>query len=114
MSSAIYYQSVFYLNNGRLRIYHQAKDALYKAGIISSNLKDSDLSMGLQYLGEKEDYLIFAMVAKCGGKYYCFNSYPERNGVALVYILDKIENGCMVLKVNESLASLRRLHGSRT
>ena len=114
MSSAIYYQSVFYLNNGRLRIYHQAKDALYKACIISSNLQDSDLTMGLQYLGEKEDYLIFAMVAKCGGKYYCFNSYPERNGVALVYILDKIENGCMVLKVNESLASLRRLHGSRT
>ena len=37
-----------------------------------------------------------------------------RNGVALVYILDKIENGCMVLKVNESLASLRRLHESKT
>ena len=114
MPSAIQYQGVFNLNNGRLRIYYQAKDALYKAGINSSNLRDGDLTMGLQYLGEKEDYLIFAMVAKCGDKYYCFNSYPERNGVALVYILDKIENGCMVLKVNESLASLRRLHGSRT
>ena len=114
MSSAVHYHGIFNLHNGLLRIYDQAKDALQKAGIKASNLKDGDLTIGLQYLGEKEDYLIFAMVAKCGGKYYCFNSYPERNGVALVYILDKIENGCMVLKVNESLASLRRLHGSRT
>ncbi len=113
MSSAIYYQGVLNLNNGNLRIYNQAKDALYKAGIISSYLKDGDLTMGLQYLGEKEDYLIFAMVVKSDGKYYCFNSYPERNGVALVYILDKIENGCMVLQVDESLASLRRLYESR-
>ena len=53
MSSAIQYQGVFNLNNGRLRIYYQAKDALYKAGINSSNLRDGDLTMGLQYLGEK-------------------------------------------------------------
>lgn len=61
-----------------------------------------------------DDLVMLSMVALWYGKYYCFNSYPERNGVALVYILDKIENGCMVTKVNESLASLRRLHGSRT
>ena len=113
MSSAIHYHGVFNLHNGCLRIYDQVKDALHKAGIDSSNLKDGDLTLGLQYLGVEEDYLIFAMVVKCDGKYYCFNSYPERNGVALVYILDKIENGCMVLQVDESLASLRRLYESR-
>lgn len=113
MSSAIKYGGVLDIKTSGLRIYIQANDALYKAGILSSYLKDDDLVSGLQYLGEKEDYLIFAMVAKSGGKYYCFNSYPERKGVALVYTLDKVENGCMKSQVDRSLASLRRLYESR-
>ena len=37
-----------------------------------------------------------------------------RNGVALVYTLDKVEYDCMELQVDESLASLRRLYESKT
>ena len=110
MSSAIQYRGALNIQTSGLRIYIQANDALYKAGILSSNLKDSDLISGLQYLGDDLDYLIFAMVVKSDGKYYCFNSYPERKDVALTYTLDKCD---MDKQLEESLASLRRLYESR-
>ena len=93
------------------KLFMSSMQALHNAGLSSLSLYADSVKIKIETIDE---VVLFSMVAFWKGKYYCFNSYPERNGVALVYILDKIENGCMVTKVNESLASLRRLHGSRT
>ena len=107
MTTAIQYHGFHALHKSHLKVFSYAKDALFKAGINISAIPEDDLKIGLQWLGAQLDYLIFAMVVKYNNKYYCFNYYPQRKEVTLTYTL----NECDVKKqINETLASLRRLH----
>ena len=61
-------------------------------------------------IGKSHD-LVVKLLELWKDKYYCFNHHPGREDVALTYTLEKCD---MDKQLDESLASLRRLHGSRT
>ena len=89
-------------------LFMMSMKALDNAGIGNLSLYDEVLKIKIETI---DDVVLFSMVAFWKDKYYCFNHHPGCEDVALTYTLEKCD---MDKQLDESLASLRRLHGSRT
>lgn len=84
-----------------------ASNAIDMAMIDRKTLEYEDVVSCFSFTGSEWNQVIFAMVVRSNGKYYCFNYYPARKGVALVYTLDRCDD--MWVQVKASLESLGRL-----
>lgn len=90
------------------------ENARVYAGIERSDLNNNNVCIGKEYLGEKKDFLIIAMVIMSRGVLYRFNHHPARKDLTMVthYKVDSEQKINLKDEVDESLKALRHLHVS--